>query len=58
MSGQGAAMIGVAPLGAMAVGQAAVNPQGGVHGPDGLAGLGRVDGQGRAFFDFLGRMSQ
>ncbi len=56
--GQGAAMVGVAPLGAVAVRQAAVDPQGGVHGPDGLAGLGRIDGQGRAFFDFLGCMSQ
>ena len=56
--GQGAAMVGVAPLGAVAVGQATVDAQGGVHGPDGLAGLGRVNGQGLAFRDFIWRMSQ
>ena len=56
--GQGAAVIGVAALGAVAVGQATVDAQGGVHGPDGLAGLGRVNGQGRAFRDFIWRMSQ
>ena len=56
--GQGAAVVGVAPLGAVAVGQAIMDAQGGVHGPDGLAGLGRVNGQGRAFRDFLWRMSQ
>ncbi len=51
--GQGAAVVGVAPLGAVAVGQATVDAQGRVHGPDGLAGLGRVNGQGRAFRDFF-----
>ena len=56
--GQGAAVIGAAALGAVAVGQATVDAQGGVHGPDGLAGLGRINGQGRAFRDFTGCMSQ
>ncbi len=55
---QGAAVVGVAPLGAVAVGQAIMDAQGGVHRPDGLAGLGRVNGQGRAFRDFFWRMSQ
>jgi hypothetical protein len=56
--GQGAAVISVAPLGAVAVGQATVDAQGGVHRPDGLAGLGRINVQGRAFRNFLGCVSQ
>ena len=42
----------------MAVRQAAVDAERGVHGPDGLAGLGRVDDQGAAIGDFLGRVSE
>ena len=38
--------------------QAAVDAQGRVHGADRLAGLGRIDGQGLAFGDFGGGVSQ
>ena len=57
MAGQGTAMVGTAPLRAVAVGQAAMNAEGGVHRTDGLAGLGRINGQGLARFDFFGGMS-
>ncbi len=58
VAGQGAAVIGAAALGAVAVRQAAVDAERRVHGADGLAGLGRVDGQGLALGDFLGGMSE
>jgi hypothetical protein len=51
-------MIGIAALGAGTVGQASVNAQGGVHGSDGLAGFGRIDGQRGSFLDFLGCVSE
>jgi len=47
MPGQGAPMVGAASLRTVAVGKAVVNAQR-VHGPHGLAGLGRVDRQGRS----------
>jgi hypothetical protein len=56
--GQRGAMIGIAALGAVAVRKAAVNAQRGIHGPDGLAGLGRIDGQRLALGYFFGCMSQ
>ena len=51
---QRAAMVGAAALRAMAVRQAAVNAERGIHGADGLAGLGRVDRQRLALRDFRG----
>ena len=41
----------------MAVRQGVMDAQGRVHPADRLAGLGRVDGQGRAFGDFRGGMA-
>jgi hypothetical protein len=52
--GQRGPVIGVASLGAVAVGKTAVNPQRSIHGPDGLAGFGRIDGQRLAFSISLG----
>ncbi len=43
VAGQVHAVVGAAALRAVAVGQAAVDAQRGVHGPERLAGLGRVD---------------
>jgi len=41
--GQLAAVVGAAALASVTVRQAAMHAQGGVHRPDRLAGLGRVD---------------
>ena len=46
-----AAMVGAAALRAVAVRQAAMDPQGRVHRADRLAGLGGIDGQRLAFDD-------
>ena len=49
---QMAAMIRAAALRAVAVRHAAVDAQRGIHGADGLAGLGGIDPQSLAGFDF------
>ncbi len=46
--GQRASVVGAASLGTVAMRQAAVDAEGGVHRPDRLAGLGRIYGQGRS----------
>jgi hypothetical protein len=56
--GERAAMIGAASLRPVAMGQAVMHPQGGIHGPDWLAGFGRIDGQSGAFHDVRRRMPQ
>ncbi len=56
--GEGAAVVGVAPLGTVAVGQAAMDPEGCIHRPYGLAGFGRVDSERRALLDVRGGMSE
>ena len=56
--GERAAVIRAAALRAVAVRQAVVDAQGRVHGPDRLAGLGRIDRQRLAFDDFRGGVSQ
>ena len=53
-----AAMIRAAALRAMAVRQASVDPQRGVHRSDGLAGLRRIDRERRSLGDFSRGMSQ
>ena len=58
MPGQSAAVVGAAALGPMAVGETALDAQRCVHGADGLAGLGRIDGDGAALVYFLGCMSK
>ena len=55
---QRAAVIGAAALRAVAVGEAIMDPQGRVHRPDRLAGLGGVDRQRVAFGDFFGRVAK
>jgi hypothetical protein len=55
---QRASVVGTATLGTVAVRQAPVDAQGCVHGPDGLAGLGRIDRQGAALGYFFWCMSQ
>ena len=51
VTGQCRPVIGVTPLGAVAMGETAVNAQGSIHGPYGLAGLGRINGQRFSFCD-------
>jgi hypothetical protein len=46
MARQMASMVGTAPLRPMAMGHAAMDPKGRVHGADGLARFGGVDSQG------------
>ena len=51
-------MIGAAALRAVAVRQTAMDAQGRVHGPDRLAGLGRIDRKGAGVSsDFGGGVS-
>ncbi len=52
--GQVAAVVGAAALRAVAVGQAPMNAEGGVHRSDGLTRLGRVDPQRAALGDLSG----
>ena len=55
--GQGGAVVGAATLGPVAVGETSLDAKGRVHGADGLAGLGRVDGERLAFLDLAGGVS-
>ena len=57
MSGQGTPMVGATTLRTVAVGEAVVNSQGRIHGAHGLAGLGRIDSQGRPVCEFFRCMS-
>jgi len=58
MARQGAAMIRAAALRTVAVRQAVMHPQGGIHGPDRLARFGWIDGQCGSFHDVRGSVSQ